>query len=261
MSNTRDAGDFVLVEETAVSKGVRRVVGVTGDVAMRCREKGAEMEGLVVEVGGRASGMDGGKEADLVERAVVGLRKEVRCSKSRSDELSRLLFLTSLLHYLLCVSLCSSQLDAAVISSPLKTDLRARLEKVQKSVAQSKKAEAGRRLNDVLTGVRERVVGADLVAEAFEGIDGKAGQKIVEAVKKVNPDCAFFGVIKGEEGKAMAFCSVPEGRDRKASDWLKEVLGKFGGRGGGTDVFASGQCQIEGDAGLDEVVEASKGSF
>ena len=46
--------------------------------------------------------------------------------------------------------------------------------------------------------------------------------------------------------KVMAFCCVPEGSEGEtAGEWLKRVLAEFGGRGGGTDTFASGQCTVE----------------
>ena len=74
--------------------------------------------------------------------------------------------------------------------------------------------------------------------------------KIAETVKKTNPECCFFGVIETDDGKVMAFASIPDDKtgDVSANDWLKEVLGKFGGRGGGKPGFAQGQapdCDVE----------------
>ena len=127
-----------------------------------------------------------------------------------------------------------------------------------KSILQLKKAEAGKKLNAVLTDVRLSVVDKAVCCESFKGIDGKAGQKIVEAVKKVNPDCVYFGVIESDDetGKISAFCSVPEGRNGAAGDWLKHVLAEFGGRGGGTPAFASGQAT--GVASVEEVLKVAE---
>ncbi|GMH85559.1 hypothetical protein TrST_g13055 [Triparma strigata] len=223
VSNTGDAEDFVVVEETAVSKGIRRIVGVTKGAARECRDLALTFESKLSAAEGRASGLQL-DEVEEAERAGAALRKE---------------------------------LDGITISSAVKTEMRARLEKMGKSILQLKKAEAGKKLNAVLTDVRASVVDKTVVAESFKGIDGKAGQKIVEAVKKVNPDCAYFGVIESDEGggKIAAFCSVPEGKG-SAGEWLKGVLGEFGGRGGGTEAFASGQAT--GVVDVKEVLKAAE---
>ncbi|GMH47742.1 hypothetical protein TrLO_g6150 [Triparma laevis f. longispina] len=223
VENTGDAEDFVVVEETAVSKGIRRIVGVTKNAARECRAMGEAFEEKIVDYEGRVKGLQIA-DVEEVEKTGVLLRKE---------------------------------LDSITISAPMKTGMRARLEKMSKEILQLKKAEAGKKLNVVLTDVRASVVDKAVVVESFKGIDSKAGQKIVEAVKKVNPDCLYFGIIESdeEEGKIAAFCSVAEGRGA-AGDWLKAVLGEFGGRGGGTNAFASGQAT--GVKDVKEVLEVAK---
>ena len=41
MSNTAEAQAFVLVEETAIAKGIRRVTAVTGEAALQAKSAGA----------------------------------------------------------------------------------------------------------------------------------------------------------------------------------------------------------------------------
>jgi alanyl-tRNA synthetase len=133
------------------------------------------------------------------------------------------------------------ELDQSFISAPLKTSMRLRLETIQKRAQEAAKAEAGRKLNAVLGEVTEAVEKKQVCVIKFTGIEGKGAQKIAEKVKKANPDCSFFGVIEGEDGKVSCFASVPDGREVNAGAWIKEVTGKFGGRGGGKPAFAQGQ--------------------
>ena len=105
------------------------------------------------------------------------------------------------------------ELDQSFISAPLKTSMRLRLETIQKRAQEAAKAEAGRKLNAVLGEVTEAVEKKQVCVIKFTGIEGKGAQKIAEKVKKANPDCSFFGVIEGEDGKVSCFASMPDGRE------------------------------------------------
>jgi len=137
------------------------------------------------------------------------------------------------------------ELDASFMCSAAKSEMRGRLEAVQKKIVEGRKAEAGKRLNGVLGEVTEAVVGKDVVCIKFVGIEAKGSQKIAEIVRKVNPACSFFGIIESEdeEGKVACFASVPDGRAVAANKWVNEVLGRFGGMGGGKEGFAQGQAR------------------
>jgi len=211
--NTAEAEEFVIIEETAVAKGVRRITAVTREAAKECRKAGSQLESRLTD----AEEGVGVKDNEEMGVKATALRKA---------------------------------LDASVISAPLKAKLRIRLESVQKKIVERNKAKAGEKLNSCLSVVKERVVGKAVCVERFSGIEGKGAVKIAETAKKTNPDCCFFGVIETDEGKLMAFASVPDDKtgDLSANDWLKEVLTKFGGRGGGKPGFAQGQapeCEVD----------------
>ncbi len=222
LTNTAEAEDFVVVEETAVAKGIRRIVAVTRGVAAQCRVDGAELEQRVTT----CESLNVGEDLEKMDADAGGIRKD---------------------------------LDSSYISAPLKTKLRARLEGLQKKIVETKKANAGQKLNKVLTIVREEVVGKSVCVMRFNGIEAKGAQKIAETAKKANPDCCVFGIIEPEVGetKIMAFTSVPEGKTESlgADKWLKDVLGKFGGRGGGKAGFAQGQCD---GVDLDQLVREAE---
>jgi len=222
LTNTREAGAFVLLEETAVAKGIRRITGVTGAPARRAIEEGKAMEDKVAAAESYA-----GPDADLQTMA-VDLRKEI---------------------------------DASVISAPLKATLRGRIELLQKKAADAKKALLAMRVDRALQDVKERVLLATaaeervMVTKVDVGADGKAANKVIEAVRKVAPDVAFMGVSEEEEGsggKVLVFAAVPDAMVEgglAANDWVNEALAVAGGRGGGRPNAAQGQAKECTDVG------------
>ena len=91
--------------------------------------------------------------------------------------------------------------------------------------------------------------GKTLIIESVDiGADGKASNRVVDAVKKVAPDVAFMGISEedsGSGGKVLCFAVVPEALTKEgfnASDWIKATLEPCGGRGGGRPTNAQGQA-------------------
>jgi alanyl-tRNA synthetase len=100
-----------------------------------------------------------------------------------------------------------------------------------------------------------------LVLNVDSGADGKASQKVVNAVKSIAPDMAFLGWSEeepGSGGKVMAFALVPDSLVEtgfKADDWVRASLESCGGRGGGKPASAQGQAPECSD--LSSVVAAA----
>jgi len=141
------------------------------------------------------------------------------------------------------------------MSAALKSELRARIEVVQKKGIEAKKRLLAGRvdkcLNDV-NGLLEKAV-ADgknsLVLNLDIGADSKASQKVIKAVQKIAPEMAFMGISEeepGSGGKILCFAIVPESllksSDLNAGEWVKNVLSTVGGRGGGKPGSAQGQA-------------------
>eukprot|EP00594_Rhizosolenia_setigera_P002189 CAMPEP_0178953316 /NCGR_PEP_ID=MMETSP0789-20121207/8353_1 /TAXON_ID=3005 /ORGANISM="Rhizosolenia setigera, Strain CCMP 1694" /LENGTH=992 /DNA_ID=CAMNT_0020634565 /DNA_START=184 /DNA_END=3162 /DNA_ORIENTATION=- len=224
LKNTDEAEAFVLIEETAVAKGIRRISGVTKELAKTAIEEGTKFEELVAE-------------AESSSSPNVG---EIRKS-----------------------------LDAASISAPLKIELRAKLEALQKKMLAAKKAELAKRVDIVLNDVKEQISAAveanqkSLVLSVDIGADSKASQKVMNVVKSVAPDMAFMGLSEedqGSGGKVLCFAVVPTElteQGLKANEWVQETLKTIGGRGGGRPENAQGQAQECDD--VDAVIsDASK---
>ena len=146
-------------------------------------------------------------------------------------------------------------LDAAELSAALKSDLRARIESVQKAGIEAKKRLLAKRVDKCLNSVKVEVEQAlldgkkSLVLNLDIGADSKASQKVIKEVQKIAPKLAFMGVSEeevGSGGKVLCFAVVPDASINEtglqANDWLKDVLDSVGGSGGGKPGSAMGSC-------------------
>eukprot|EP00986_Skeletonema_menzelii_P011865 scaffold6237_cov153-Skeletonema_menzelii.AAC.11 len=216
ISNTAEAEAFVLTEETAVAKGIRRISALTRGAAAKAVAEGAEFEGKTLSL----ESINADETPDLDKQAGA-LRKD---------------------------------LDAAELSAALKAELRARIEAVQKKgIEANKRLLAGRVdrvLNTVTADVEEALAAGKktLVLNLDIGADSKASQKVIKAVQKIAPELAFMGISEeevGSGGKVLCFTIVPDSVQEsglKANEWLKDVLDSVGGRGGGKPGNAQGQA-------------------
>ena len=216
ISNTAEAEAFVLTEETAVAKGIRRISALTRGAAAKAVAEGTEFEGKTSSL----ESVNADETPDLDKQAGA-LRKD---------------------------------LDAAELSAALKAELRARIEAVQKKGIEAKKRLLAGRVDKVLNTVTADVEEAlaagkkTLVLNLDIGADSKASQKVIKAVQKIAPELAFMGISEeevGSGGKVLCFTIVPASVQEsglKANEWLKDVLDSVGGRGGGKPGNAQGQA-------------------
>ncbi len=229
VTNTAEAEAFVLVEETAVAKGVRRISAVTKDLAKKAIKEGEEFEAKLAEAEKLAADTEG------LDKMAGALRKE---------------------------------LDEGYISAVMKADLRDRIETIQKKAVEEKKKALQQRVDKVLNVVNEQIREASeggaksMVLNVDIGADSKASQKVMNAAKSIAPEMAFMGISEEEQGsggKLMAFAIVPDAlveSGLKADEWVRATLEVCGGRGGGRPANAQGQAPSCDD--VDAVIEASE---
>jgi len=228
VANTAEAESFVIIEETAVAKGIRRISAVTRGLASNAVEEGKKIEATVADAENLPP-----DTPDLDKQAGV-MRKE---------------------------------LDEAFVSATLKAELRARIEAIQKKAVDAKKAALARRvdlaLNEVTADVEAAVTAGKkvMVMNVDIGADSKASQKVMNAVKKAAPDMAFMGISEeeaGSGGKVLAFSTIPDALVEagfKADNWVRATLEICGGRGGGKPGNAQGQAKECSD--IDAVISAA----
>lgn len=217
--NTEEAQSFVLVEETAVAKGVRRVSGVTGEAALAAKQAG-------VALLARVKAAEEGLKGEGLEGKVVELRQA---------------------------------LDGVLLSASLKPKLRKRIDDLGKNAAAEKKAAAQVGIDKALSGVNSAIEAAKmqsfLVLDLAVGLDSKAVKRLVETSKKLAPCLALLVVSREDDGKALAFAHVPPEKVGilPADKWVAATLAVVGGRGGGKAELAQGQAK---DVAADQVPES-----
>jgi len=215
---------FVITQEAAVAKGVRRIEAVTGGAARDALAAGDEL----VEAAATLDAEDAGEDPAGVARRAKALRKRV---------------------------------DASTCGATVKPKLRLTIEGVQKKLAALEKAEAAKAAGAAGDAVLEAAAAAAdagktaLVTTVPPGVDGKAMAKLCTKVQKAHPALALLAVAPGG-GKVGAFASVPDGHGvESAPAWLNAALAPLGGRGGGKPTFAQGSAK--GDD-VDAVIAAAE---
>ena len=220
ISSTSDAGAFVLTEETAVAKGVRRVVAITGDAARAAREAGEDLRSRVEEA--KAAAED---DVDGAERDAQALRQE---------------------------------LDAASVSAGLKAGLRSQLEGLAKEIAGARKKMVQRRADEAVAALRQQLEDCDQdfwVGDVDIGANGKALQPLLKQVAK-HGKC-ILGFSPSDDGdKCLVFANCPKDAPIAANDWAKVALDAMGGRGGGSPQQAQGNAPND-EAARAAAVEAA----
>ena len=234
ITNTGAAEAFVVVEETAVAKGIRRITAVTKDLAKEAMERGHAFTSLIESL----ERLDPSTVSDLDKQA-GNVRKD---------------------------------LDAASISACIKAELRARIENIQKAASEAKAKELQQKVDTIVNDVKVVVQDALAAQAPFVvtsvdiGSDAKTSQKITNAVKKAAPNLPFLGISEeepGSGGKVFVFAVVPDSclssnsndKQLKADEWVLSALQKYNGRGGGKPNSAQAQAQSCDD--INEIYNAA----
>jgi alanyl-tRNA synthetase len=161
---------------------------------------------------------------------------------------------------------CRKDLDAAVMSAPLKIELRGRIEGIQKKASDATKKALQKRIDLCLNEVKKVVAASTdkevLVMNVDIGADSKASQSVLNTVKAMAPKIAFLGIteeIPGSGGKVMVFASVPDTiidtTGLKADEWVRTALESCNGRGGGKPTNAQGQAKECSD--INTIIDAA----
>lgn len=252
VENTAEAQAFVIVEETAVAKGIRRITAVTKDAAVQAIQEGKKMKRnalphlqqdcslVYVSLGEKFEAYV--KEAEQLPGETSDLDKKAGAMRK--------------------------ELDETFMSAPLKVELRARIEAIQKKGIEAKKAGLAGRVDRCLNDMKEQLEDALLnnsramVLSVDIGADSKASQKVLKAAQSIAPDMAFMGLSEeevGSGGKLLAFAVVPESlidEGFRADEWIRSSLEVCGGRGGGKPDSAQGQAKD--CSNVDEVLAAAR---
>ncbi|KAE9358846.1 Alanine--tRNA ligase [Phytophthora fragariae] len=227
LKNTKEAKKFVLYEEGAIAKGIRRVSAYTCDLAKEAEERGAKLQAELNAI----DKMDGN---EFVES----------------------------------VSAFKPVLDQALISLPLKDQLRKQVDGLVNRVKKIKKeAAAARAANGVRDATAEatkaKEAGQEIVIVKFDvGTDSKLGREMLEAMTTIIPTGSFMIFsTDSDANKTAAFTQVSQhhvdSKQLDARKWVNHAMAVMKGKGGGKDALnATGQAKTVEK--VDEAVALAK---
>ena len=226
LSNSKEAHAFALVTEEGIAKGIRRIVGLTGDLAKEAIAEGAAYT----------------KRIDAIEKFEVGPKMEAELNPFKVD------------------------LDSAVISVTTKHKLRERISTLGKKIVDANKAMAGANKAKAVAAATQAVAAACAAGEKFVvvdlqvGSDSKAMNDAIGAAMKASPTLPTL-LVSADAAKDKCCMNVGVPKDAQgavdALAWLKAVLEPIGGKGGGgKNGLAQGQGV--GAAKLADCIAAGK---
>ncbi|KAI0474041.1 tRNA synthetases class II (A)-domain-containing protein [Xylariaceae sp. FL0804] len=203
--------DMVIVEESGIAKGIRRIIAYTGEEAHRVQREADEFN----------------KRISVIEAMSFGSEKEAEVKQATAD------------------------LNNLVVSTLTKEDLNARFAKVVKSVTDEQKKRQKAESKTALDTVTEYFAkDENKEAKYFVGhlpisANNKAVADVMNHFKKQDKDRSvyLFGGSR-EEGAVIHGVYVGTGlasRGVTAEAWAAEVAGVIGGKSGGKEPERRGQ--------------------
>ncbi|XP_018495959.1 alanine--tRNA ligase, cytoplasmic [Galendromus occidentalis] len=206
LQNAGHIGDFVIAQEEAIAKGIRRIMALTGTEAAKATKRAEHLESEVNTLKSLV-----GKDKSLVKRIT-----------ELSDEISQ-----------------------SSISYWRKDDLRSELKKIKKVIDDQDKQNKAAAQMEALEEIK-RVLGDAppyLIRKLQVGGNGKALDAVMKQIRTLSPNAsAMLFSIDEEKKRLVCLSSVPKqvvaDKGLSASEWVRHIADVIGGKGGGKDESA-----------------------
>ncbi|CAI5716958.1 unnamed protein product [Peronospora effusa] len=214
LKNTKEAKKFVLYEEGAIAKGIRRVSAYTCDLAVEAEARGTKLQADLDAI----AKLDG---IELVEHvsSFKPVLDQALISLPLKDKLRK-------------------QVDSLV----------SRVKKIKKEAAAARAANGVRDATAEATKAKE--AGQEIVVVKFDvGTDSKLGREMLEAMSTVIPTGSFMIFsTDSDANKTAAFTQVSQqhtdSKQLDARKWVNHAMVVMKGKGGGKDALnATGQAK------------------
>lgn len=214
LRNTSHMKEFSLISEEAISKGIRRIVAITGPDAERAIHR-----------------------AQLLNRHVDDLKKTIT-EKFASNTLNPKEAIQE-------ITALSDEISSAIIPYCNKDEMRTKLKEVKKIADDADRARKAAMTDAALKKTKGLIENRDEKV-LIDILDAASNAKILDTclqhVKKTAPETAamFFSVDKDQK-KIICMCQVPKeliSSGLKANEWVQAVSPTLGGKGGGKEMSA-----------------------
>jgi alanyl-tRNA synthetase len=218
LQNTSEAKAFALVEETAVSTGVRRIFAVTGEMAAKAVQDGEALQKRVADAGMM--------DASLLACEVTSLT----------------------------VALNESTISA-VVKADLRNGIAALSKKSNDAAKQRQKNAQKASMADAAAKVADAKLRGDTmcVVQVALGCDGKAMSKLVAELLKSWPEGSIMAISFDEE--TLDFRVATVSKSLAADSWAGDTAALAGGKGGGKSISGSGTGKLSSREQLTKLVD------
>ncbi|XP_046842185.1 alanine--tRNA ligase, cytoplasmic-like isoform X2 [Xenia sp. Carnegie-2017] len=214
LRNTSHMKAFSLISEEAISKGIRRIVAVTGYDAERAINRANTLHQQVENL-----------KANITEKfnsKTLDPKKAIREVTVLSDEIS-----------------------SAIIPYCDKDNMRNKLKEAKKIADDADRAKKAAMTEAALEKTKSLVENGD-VKVIVETLDVCANAKILDTClqhvkKNASQTAAMFFSVDKDQRKIICMCQVPKdliGQGLKADEWVASISSLLCGKGGGKDMSA-----------------------
>lgn len=212
LQHTGHAGEFVIISEEAIAKGIRRIVAVTGPEAVKSLNK-----------------------ASHLQNEVNKLKKKIESNNLPFKEVVRLL--TEML----------TDINHAQIQHWRKEELRKAVENIKKVHADADRARKTAISKEAIQVTKNLLAANSDIPYLVSELNAFAQNKVInDALKEVkNGPPTMFISTDEDTNKILAMASVPDAsvsKGLKADEWVKNLITLLNGKGGGKP----GSAQVSG---------------
>lgn len=223
--------DFVITTEEAISKGVRRIVALTGPEAAKAIKKTEYFENEINKL-----------------KSIIAEDKDGKNSKEHTKKIVEL----------------TEDISKAIIPYVKKDLLRTTLNSIKKTLDEKDRAAKAAVSTQVIEKAKELVLAAPNAPYLVEKLDAFNNTKALDAalkqVKALSPDTsALFVSVDPDSKKIFCLSAVSKSgveKGLKANEWVQHISSVMGGKGGGK--AESAQASGPNHDKADEVLELAK---
>ncbi|XP_046961278.1 alanine--tRNA ligase, cytoplasmic [Vanessa cardui] len=231
LHQTGHIGEYVIVSEEGIAKGIRRIVALTGPEALKAINKMSILENEV--------------------NNIANFIKEQGENINQKEVVKKIVDLTN-------------DVSQAQISYWKKEELRTMLKNLKKQLDDKERAAKAMTINLVIEKAKELCLGdksSEIIIEELKAYSNtKALDAALKQVKQLQPNsAAMFFSVDEDSNKIFCLVAVPKNLIEKgllASEWIQSIVPIIGGKGGGK--AESAQASGNNIRALDEAIKKAR---